>query len=295
MRKQFKDTVLSIAEEDEKVTVLLGDVSVYMFNDFSTRYPSRFYNLGICENTLISVAGGMASCGMFPFVHTIAPFLTERCYEQIKLDMCYNDFGGNIITCGASFDYAWDGSTHHCFTDLALISMLPDTQCFQPGSRAEVDSILRATYDNGKTTYIRLSDHPHTIETNLEVGKGTVIRESESSKFCIITAGPLLPNVIEAVKDLDVSILYFHSIKPLDTELLEKFSCKNLVVIHDAFGLKEMIQRHLPVPVYFHGITEEFLSCYGSMEQVRESIGLDPIGIKRFVTNLALELDGEKS
>jgi transketolase len=286
MRRQFKDTVLSIAEQDDKATVILGDVSVYMFNEFSTKYPDRFYNLGICENTIISVAGGMASCGLFPFVHTIAPFLTERCFEQIKLDMSYNDFGGNIVTCGASFDYAWDGSTHHCLTDLALMSMLPNAQCFQPGSTAEVDQIVRDTYDNGKTTYIRLSDHPHKVDTNLEVGKGTIIRHSDSSKFCVITAGPLLPNVIEALDGLDVSILYFHTIKPLDIELLETYSSKTFVVIHDAFGLKEMIQRYMHVPVYYHGVSDEFLSCYGTMEQVRESIGLDVNGIKSYVSKL---------
>ncbi|MDC1209569.1 transketolase [Pseudomonadota bacterium] len=286
MRKQFKDTVLSIAEQDERAVVILGDVSVYMFNDFATLYPDRFYNLGICENTIISVAGGMASCGLFPFVHTIAPFLTERCFEQIKLDMCYNEFGGNIVTCGASFDYAWDGSTHHCLTDLALMTMLPKTQCFQPGSNAEVDQILRDTYDNGQTTYIRLSDHPHDVKTNLEIGKGTIIRETDSSRFCVITAGPLLPNVMKALEGLDVSILYFHTIKPLDVELLQRFVSKTFVVIHDAFGLKEMVQRHMTVPVHFHGVSDQFLSCYGSMEQVRESIGLDVPGINDFVTKL---------
>ena len=286
MRKQFKDTVLAIAEHDEKATVILGDVSVYMFNDFSNKYPNRFYNLGICENTIISVAGGMASCGLFPFVHTIAPFLTERCFEQIKLDMCYNDFGGNIVTCGASFDYAWDGSTHHCLTDLALISMLPNTECFQPGSNAEVDSIIKNTYNNGKTTYIRLSDHPHDIQTNLEIGKATIIKNSHTSKFCVLTAGPLLPSVVEALKNIDVSILYFHTIKPLDIELLKKFNDKIFVVIHDAFGLKEMVQRLLPVPVYFHGITEEFLSSYGTVHDIRKSIGLDVSGIRNYIKKL---------
>ena len=206
MRRQFKDTVISLAENDHRVSVILGDVSVYMFKAFSDQWPDRFYNLGICENSMISVAGGMASSGVLPFVHTIAPFLTERCFEQIKLDMCYNEFGGNIVTCGASFDYAWDGSTHHCLTDLALMSMLPHTQCMQPGSEKEVDALLRATYDNGLTSYIRLSDHPHQFETDVTFGKGTVMRDSSSSEICIITAGPILGNVMAATEGLDGSL-----------------------------------------------------------------------------------------
>lgn len=112
MRKQFKDTILDLAVTDERIVVILGDVSVFLFNQYKEKYPDRFYNLGICENTLISVGAGLSSQGMIPLIHTINPFITERCVEQIKLDMCYNRFGGNILSCGATFDYAWDGASH---------------------------------------------------------------------------------------------------------------------------------------------------------------------------------------
>jgi transketolase len=125
MRKQFKQTLLDLAQRDDRITVVLGDVSVYLLNEFQKLYPRRFYNLGICENTLISVAAGMSAQGFIPFVHTIAPFLTERSYEQIKVDLCYNQFGANIVTCGATFDYAWDGATHHAYSDLAILRLLP--------------------------------------------------------------------------------------------------------------------------------------------------------------------------
>ena len=120
MRQQFKNTIMDLAAYDDKIVMIFGDVSVYLFNDFKENYPDRFYNIGICENTLISVAAGLSSQGLYPFVHTIAPFITERSFEQIKIDMCYNHLGGNIVSCGASFDYAWDGATHHSYTDLAI-------------------------------------------------------------------------------------------------------------------------------------------------------------------------------
>src|SRR5688572_2484748 len=86
MRRQFKDTVTELAANDERVVVILGDISHYLFSGFQERFPSRFYNMGICENALISVAAGMSAQGFHPFVHTIAPFITERSLEQIKLD-----------------------------------------------------------------------------------------------------------------------------------------------------------------------------------------------------------------
>src|SRR5438477_12026349 len=116
MGRQFKNTAMDLAGQDERVVVILGDISFFLFKDFQDKFPNRFFNMGICENTLISVAAGLSSQGFHPFVHSIAPFMTERSLEQIKLDMCYNAFGGNIVTCGATFDYAWDGATHHAWT-----------------------------------------------------------------------------------------------------------------------------------------------------------------------------------
>ena len=197
MRKQFRDTITDLAAADNRIVMILGDVSVYLMNDFQQKYPDRFYNLGICENSIISVAAGLRSQGLIPFAHTIAPFITERSYEQIKIDMCYNRFGGNIVSCGASFDYAWDGATHHTYTDLAILRLLPECDVLQPGSRKELDVLMRSQYASGRTTYYRLSDHPHSIDMPVEFGKGVVLKDCGSG-VTIMTAGPLIGNVLEA-------------------------------------------------------------------------------------------------
>ncbi len=282
MRKQFKATVSELAESDPRVVVILGDVSVYMFKDFQERWPERFYNMGICENTLVSVSAGLASQGFHPFVHTIAPFLTERSFEQIKLDACYNGFGVNIATCGASFDYAWDGPTHHCYTELAALRLLPRIDVLQPGSRREVDALIRATYANGRATYLRLSDHPHEIETKLEFGRGTVLREGRSG-VTVMTAGPLLPNVLEGCADLDVDLVYFHTLKPIDRELLERYRARRILVIHDAFGLREAINEVPGLVSAYHGLPDDFCVWYGNVHDIRRRIGLDPAGIRKAV------------
>lgn len=270
---------MELAETDDRITMILGDVSVYLLNDFQQRYPDRFYNMGICENTLISVAAGLASQGLVPFVHTIAPFITERSYEQIKLDMCYNRFGGNVVSCGASFDYAWDGATHHTYTDLAILRLLPGCEVLQPGSRKELDVLLRSQYDNGKTTYYRLSDHPHEIDMPVKFGKGVVLKECASG-LTVITAGPLLGNALEACRDLPVNLLYFHTIKPIDRELLARFAGTRMLVVHDAFGLQEAVHEVPGLSVSYHGLPDEFCGWYGRLEDIRAKLHLDVAGIR---------------
>jgi transketolase len=285
MRRQFKDTVTELAAHDPKVVVILGDISHYLFNAFQERFPSRFYNMGICENALVSVAAGLSAQGFHPFVHTIAPFITERSFEQIKLDMCYNEFGGNIVSCGSSFDYAWDGATHHAYTDLAILRMLPGMEVIQPGSRKEVDRLLRSQYKNGRPTYFKLSDHPHSIDLEVTFPKGIVIQENRGG-LTVATAGPLLANVIEACKDLPVNVLYFPIIKPIDKDLVARFRSTRLLIVHDGFGLREAINEVPGLNTSYHGVPDQFCVWYGTVHDIRREIGLDSAGIRNAVTRL---------
>ncbi|MBI4806788.1 MAG: hypothetical protein HY795_16330 [Desulfovibrio sp.] len=282
MRKQFKDTVMDLATTDGSIVILLGDVSVYLFNEFKERHPHRFYNMGICENTLISMAGGMAAQGLTPFVHTIAPFLTERSYEQIKLDLCYNRFPANILTCGATFDYAWDGPSHHCYTDLAILRLLPGMEVLQPGSRKELDVLLRSHYNNGNPTYFRLSDFPHGVDIPVAPGKAVVLKD-EGSTVTVMTAGPLLGEVFEACKDLAVNLVYHHTIKPLDAATVERFRDTHILSFHDAFGLKEALADIPELRVTGYGLRDEFCTCYGRVGDMRSMLGLDAASIRETV------------
>ena len=288
MRKQFKETVVALSEDDDKIVLIFGDVSVYLFNDFKNKYPDRFYNMGICENTLISAAAGLSSQGFFPFVHTITPFITERSFEQIKLDMCYNQFGGNIVSTGASFDYAWDGASHHAYTDLSILRLLPGMEVIQPGSRKELDALIRSQYNNGKATYFRLSDHPHSIDLPVEFGKGVVIKD-KSSPLTVITAGPILENVLKACEDIDVNLLYFHTIKPIDKELIMQYRGTNILVIHDAFGLFEAVCGVQGLSVTYHGLPDAFCSWYGKVPDIRKQMGLDVESIRKIVITNSLK------
>lgn len=285
MRKQFRDTVTELAEADERIVLVFGDISVFLFEPFVRRFPNRFYNLGICENTLVSVAAGLASQGLIPFVHTIAPFVTERCLEQIKIDVGYNRFPINIVTCGATYDYAWDGPTHQALSDMGALRLIPDIEIVQPGTRQETDRLLRDRYASGTPTYFRLSDHPHGASFPVEFGRGVVVRDV-GGPVTVVTAGPILANVLTAVEPLPVNVIYFSTIKPLDGEILSVFAHTRLVVVHDATGLFEEVCEHAVGPVAHLGLPDRFVSCYGTIQDIRREIGLDPESIRQVVTGL---------
>src|SRR2546425_6540502 len=107
---------MDLAARDDRVVVILGDISHYLFNAFQEKYPSRFYNMGVCENALVSIAAGLGAQGLHPFVHTVAPFFSGRRLGQIKLAMCFHEFCGETMSCGGALDSSPAGATHHCYT-----------------------------------------------------------------------------------------------------------------------------------------------------------------------------------
>ncbi len=282
MRKQFKNTVLKLASKDDKIVLVFGDISVYLFNDFQKKYPKRFYNMGICESTLVSVSAGLRHGGLIPFVHSIAPFVTERAAEQIKVDLVYNDLPANIVTCGSTFDYAWDGPTHHAWFDIEIFRTLPNTEIFQPGSDKEVDALMSKFYKSNNTSYFRLSDNPHGYSLELKPGKGTEVF-NKNSKTTVITCGPILKNVLPACKDLDVNLIYFNTIKPLDVSLIKKFIKTKFKIIHDSFGFLESITSKIKCNYDYLGLPEKFCVSYGKIDDVRKNAGLDIKSIRRFI------------
>ena len=282
MRAQFKDTVIDLAKDDPRIVLVFGDISVYLFRDFWQQWPERFFNAGICENTLVSMAAGLSSQGFHPFVHTITPFLTDRSYEQIKLDLCYNEFGANLLSCGASFDYAWDGATHHCYTELAMLRRLPGMEVMQPGSKHEMDVLLRSQYANGRPSYYRIAHDEHGEAFTPEFGKGIIVRDVNAA-VTVLTAGPILGNVLKACADLPVNIAYFHTLKPFDQSVVAHFRHTHMLVVHDAFGLHEAVNETPDLRVRYYGLPDQFNCFYGTLDDIRGDLGLDPKGIRQAV------------
>jgi len=133
MRRQLVKTITDILERDSRVVLLLGDIGVFGFREAFKKFPTRVYNIGILEQASVGLAAGLATEGMIPIFHTIAPFIAERALEQLKVDFGYQGLGGSFISVGASYDYASLGCTHHCPGDVQVLKTIPGMRIMVPG------------------------------------------------------------------------------------------------------------------------------------------------------------------
>ena len=294
MRQQFADTMLAVGREDENLVVLVGDISHFILQPFARECPGRYYNVGICEPTIISMAAGLAKMGFFPVVHTIAPFIVERGFEQIKLDFCYQQLGGNLITVGGVFDYANLGCTHHCYGDFALLKTLPGAQIAYPGSVVEFDTLFRQAYRNGFLTLYRLPGTMHDQSfhpADIQFGKGLKI--TEGGNLTLIATGPHLKTALIARdtlrgKSWDPEILYIHTIRPLDMDIIVASVKKTgrVLVMEEHMrsgGLGDDVLRgvaHIPGMQFSSlSIPDSFVTGYGSYQEHCTNLDFTPEGL----------------
>jgi transketolase len=277
MRKQFVQTLKNILYQDERSVLMLGDIGVYGFRGELKNIPNRTYNIGILEQSTLSMAAGMSHSGLIPFVHTIAPFMIERAFEQIKDDFAYQNLTGNFVSIGNSYDYSSLGCTHHCPADVHLLLGIPNVNIFLPGTSEEFDNLVKSNYTTG-VNYYRLSEYEN--QTSYE--NATIIKRGEDAT--IICFGNKLTEVIEATKDLNVSVLYYNTVNPFDDNLLQLCYNKNIIVIEPFYEgtVNHLITnclKHKPCSIYNIGVPRKFLTNYGTKNQTDSFLGLDALGI----------------
>lgn len=283
MRNQFVQTTRELVEKDERTVVLLGDISTYNLRETIKKYPERVFDIGILEQSSISMAAGLAIAGMNPIFHTIAPFIVERAYEQLKLDFGYQNLNGNFISVGASFDYSSLGSTHHCPADVGVLKEIPNMQIIVPGTAEEFDGLYRSQYANGSPTYYRLSDMSNTQTQELTFGKANVIRIGK--KATIIAVGPMLDAVMEAASDEDVTVLYYTTLAPFDGETLRRCFAGNRVLLCEPYyegALAHDVLTTLQgnsLRMEFAGVPHQFMQKYGTLQENLAHVGMDARGI----------------
>lgn len=155
MRDSFPKTVLEIMDKDERVIVLLGDIGIHSFRDVFAKYPTRCYNVGILEQSMVGMAAGLAMAGLIPIVHTIEPFLVDRAYEQIKDDFGYQELKGTIVGVDVSTTAPNLGYTHQCPYAISHMKDIIGMNVFEPSTPEEFDKILKENYANS-LNYIRI-------------------------------------------------------------------------------------------------------------------------------------------
>ena len=157
MRRCFGKEIAKIADQDEKIFLLVGDIGFRIFDEFRDRHPKRFFNLGICEHSLIGISAGMALEGLKPWVYTITPFLIERPFEQIKLDI--DQQKANVKLVGFS-DYPTLGPTHTELNGKKLMSMFKNIQSFFPKNSMETKKAINQVYKKNGPSFISLKSDP---------------------------------------------------------------------------------------------------------------------------------------
>ena len=303
MRAQFSRTMLEIGKQDPNLFVLVGDIGAFGLREFAEQCKGRFLNAGIREQAMIGTAAGLALTGFVPVIHSITPFVVERCFEQIKDDFCYQQLPANIISVGAGFDYSALGCTHHSYSDIASMVSLPGSKVFYPGSPSEFDLLFKSVYASGSLNYFRLGGRNHPIVFKpQDILPGKSISIQEGSDLTLLVSGPLLENAVKALQGFSkfkIEVIYSPSIKPFDSERLiaSVKKTKRLLVVEDhsvngglgAQALRSIQGLNTSFKSKLLGIEDQFLRGYGAFENLCEEIEIDPKGILRNIEELCRE------
>ena len=297
MRDAFAKTLTTLAQEDPRVALLSGDIGNRMYNNFKEACPGRFFNCGVAEANMTGVAAGMALCGLRPFTYTITPFVTTRCLEQIRVDVCYHNAPVTIVAVGAGYSYATLGATHHACEDIAFLRALPGMKVICPGDAVEVREAVKAILKQDSPVYLRLGKKGepvvHTEIPEFEIGKGIVMKEG--TDVCLLNTGITLPISLEAGLELgkrgiSAKVVNLHTVKPLDDGLLSSvfstFPVIASVEEHSLIGglggaVAEWMADHAPLESRLCriGSPDVFRHHTGSQAFVRTQIGLTPQAI----------------
>lgn len=299
MRNAFADELTLLARSDPRIALLSGDIGNRLFDRFKAECPTRFFNCGVAEANMASVAAGMAMCGLRPITYTITPFNTTRCLEQIRDDICYHNVPVLIVGTGAGLSYASLGCTHHSCEDLALLRALPNMTVLAPGDAMELRSLLRLALQLPGPAYLRIgkTGEPlvHASLPPLEIGKGFPMRSGRD--LCILSTGNMLPLAIQTAALLEAAhlqpeVISFHTVKPLDIALLQSLSSRftTIAVLEEHSligGLSTAIaewmadQGPLPIKLLRFGTPDRFPHAVGSQTYMRQTYGLTPETIAR--------------
>ncbi|MDQ5985796.1 MAG: Apulose-4-phosphate transketolase subunit B [Syntrophus sp. SKADARSKE-3] len=316
MRNAFASTMTKLAQEDPRIVLLSGDIGNKLFDSFKERCTGRFFNCGVAEANMTSMAAGMALCGMRPVTYTIASFVTVRCLEQIRIDVCYHNLPVIIVGVGAGLSYAELGATHHSCEDLAVMRALPNMTVICPADTVEVRLALSAAFALGKPVYIRMGKKNEPVvyreDPDFQIGRGIVVRQGKEN-ICLIGTGNILPVVMEtadllAAHGIDTQVVSMHTVKPLDEALLARvfseFEIVATVEEHSLIGglggsVAEWLGDRQPKPAGAEflrfGVPDAFIHGMGRQKAARRSVGLDGKAIADIIREKMVARHGEEN
>ncbi|MGI5146342.1 transketolase family protein [Plantactinospora sp. CA-294935] len=296
MRDTFVNTATALLDDDPRTAVVLADISASSFGPAARQHPDRVLNVGIREQLMVGVAGGLALTGLRPIVHSYATFAVDRAYEQLKLDLDHQGVGAVVVSVGASYDGASMGRTHMSPGDVALLDTLTDWTVHVPGHPAEVPGLLRAAVRHDDRVYLRLSTQVNEVPLPA-AGRLAVLRRGSVGAALVVAVGPMLRPVLEAVAGLDVTVAYTHTPRPFDVVGLRELvgaatsaGTAPAVVLVEPYlagtssALLGAALGGVPHRSLSLGVGRTDLRRYGEPADHARWHGLDPAGLRRSIT-----------
>ncbi len=292
IRKGFGAGLLLAGERDANVVGLCADLteSTQMLA-FAQKFPKRFFDVGVAEQNLVTVASGLAAMGKIPFCSSYAMFSPGRNWEQIRTTICYNNVPVKIVGSHAGISVGPDGGTHQAIEDIALMRVLPRMAVVVPADSVEARKATLALAKNGQPSYLRLAREKTpivtTLESPFEIGKANLLWDSVAPDVAIVACGTLVHNALLAASELthqgtSVLVLNLHSIKPMDEKAVIEVARRAGAVItaeeHQVAGgmgsaVAELLARTHPVPMDFVGVEDKFGES-GEPAELMEHFGL---------------------
>ena len=307
MRATCLNMVHDLAKRDKRVLFVGSDLSPGLLAEMQKEMPERWYMEGVAEANLIGMCAGLAMEGYIPFANTIATFITRRCYEQVAIDLCLHDLPVRLIGNGGGLVYAPLGPTHLAIEDIAIMRALPNMTVTAVCDAKEMVRLMNCTLEWPHPMYIRLAKGGDPIvsrdENGFAIGKAIPMRKSRSRDAIVLMAtGVMTTNCLDAAErlakeGLDVSVVHFHTIKPLDEEAVLEFSRSAPLIVtveegirNGGFGsavsdlLIDKLGAALP-PILRVGLPDAFPHKYGVQDDLFDEYGLLPAQIAATVLN----------
>ena len=294
-REAYGKALLEFGAKNENIVVFDADLAEATKTClFKNEFPERFFDCGIAENNMMSVAAGISTTGKIPFVSTFAMFAAGRSFEQIRNSIGYPHLNVKICATHAGISVGEDGATHQCNEDLALMRTIPGMVVMNPSDGVEARAAVEAAINYEGPVYIRFGRLALPIFNEegykLEIGKAVKLKDGKD--VTIVASGMMVSEALEAREILagegiSASVINVHTIKPLDKEaIVNDAKITGAVVVseeHNIIGglgsaVAEALAEAYPVPVVRHGVNDVYGKS-GPAKELIEYYGLNASGI----------------
>lgn len=292
MRNHIINAITVLAEIDQRIMIVTGDLGYSVLEEFATKFPDRYINCGIAEQNMTAVAAGLALEGNTVFTYSIGNFATLRCLEQIRNDVCYHHANVKIIAVGGGFSYGTLGMTHHATEDIAVMRALPNMRVYAPADHLEATAVLRAVCETREPCYIRLARGSDAVLHNMDKidRVDNLINVMPGEDIVILTTGTILEEGIITAKllqesGINASLYSCPAIKPMDIFSIRQLSnnAKLMITLEEhnlsgGFGsaIAEILvdmPKHASLKRF--GLHDTYTEVIGSQKYLRKAYGLD--------------------